>query len=167
AGAGRTAAAPYRRRRYLARRSYVTLGGKGSRPQLVDLGPARWGVFGFCAAGVVVAVAAPYLMLLAVSVLRSWGLHFWENLTLQHYRFVLLEYHVTRRPTRNSVSLASATATLAVLLGSFVGWLDLRTTLRGRKLLDYVSLIPLGLPGIVVAVALIPFSLGAPVPIYR
>jgi len=161
-----TVAALYMQRRYLARRSYVTLGGKGSRPQLVDLGAARWGILAFCVAVFVVAVAAPYLTLLAVSVSRSWGLHFWENLTLQHYRFVLLEYDVTRRAIVNSLILASATATLAVLIGSFVGWLDLRTALRGRKLLDYASLVPLGLPGIVVAVALIQFWLRVPLPIY-
>ena len=161
-----TVAALYLQRRYLARRSYVTLGGKGSRPQLIDLGTARWGVLGFCVAVFIVAVAAPYVTLLAVSVSRSWGLHFWENLTLQHYRFVLLEYDVTRRAIVNSLILASATATLAVLIGSFVGWLDLRTALRGRKLLDYASLVPLGLPGIVVAVALIQFWLRVPLPIY-
>ena len=44
-----TVVALYLQRRYLARRSYVTLGGKGSRPQLVDLGrragacsPSAW-----------------------------------------------------------------------------------------------------------------------------
>ena len=161
-----TVAALYLQRRYLARRSYVTLGGKGSRPRLVDLGSARWGVLAFCVAVFVVAVAAPYLTLLAVSISRSWGLRFWQNLTLEHYRFVLLEYDVTRRAILNSLILASATATLAVLIGSFVGWLDLRTTLRGRKLLDYASLVPLGLPGIVVAVALIQFWLRVPLPIY-
>jgi iron(III) transport system permease protein len=161
-----TVAALYLQRRYLARRSYVTLGGKGSRPQLVDLGPARWGVLAFCVAVFVVAVAAPYLTLLAVSVSRSWGLQFWQNLTLQHYRFVLLEYDVTRRAIVNSLILASGTATLAVVIGSVVGWLDLRTALRGRKLLDYASLVPLGLPGIVVAVALIQFWLRVPLPIY-
>ena len=62
--------------------------------------------------------------------------------------------------------LASAAATLTVLLGSLIGWLDLRTAIQGRKLLDYVSLIPLGLPGIVVAVALIQFWLSLPLPIY-
>ena len=133
-----TVVALYLQRRFLARRSYVTLGGKGSRPQLVDLGPARWGVFAFCAAVFTVAVAAPYLTLIAVSVSKSWGLQFWQNLTLRHYRFVLLEYDVTRRAIWNSLLLASATATLAVLIGSLVGWLDLRTTLRGRKLLDYI-----------------------------
>jgi iron(III) transport system permease protein len=161
-----TVVALYLQRRYLARRSYVTVGGKGSRPRLVDLGPARWGVFAFCAGVFGVAVLAPYLTLLAVSLSKSWGLQFWQNLTLQHYRFVLLEYDVTRRAIANSLLLAAATATLTVLLGSLVGWLDLRTTLRGRKLLDYASLIPLGLPGIVVAVALIQFWLRVPLPIY-
>ncbi len=161
-----TVAALYLQRRYLARRSYVTLGGKGSRPRRVDLGPARCGVAAFAIAVCVVAVLAPYLTLLAVSVSRSWGLHFWQNLTLQHYRFVLLEYDVTRRAIVNSLLLAGAAATLAVLLGSLVGWIDLRTRLRGRKALDYVSLIPLGLPGIVVAVALIQFWLRMPLPIY-
>jgi iron(III) transport system permease protein len=161
-----TVVALYLQRRYLARRSYVTLGGKGSRPQLVDLGPGRWGLLAFGVAVFVVTVAAPYVTLLAVSVSKSWGLDFWQNLTLKHYRFVLLEYDVTRRAIVNSLLLAAATATLAVLLGSLVGWLDIRTALRGRKLLDYVSLVPLGLPGIVVAVALIQFWLRMPLPIY-
>lgn len=47
-----------------------------------------------------------------------------------------------------------------------MGWIDLRTTLRGRKILGYVSLIPVGLPGIVMAVALIQFWLRMPLPIY-
>lgn len=161
-----TVAALALQRRYLARRSYVTLGGKGSRPQLIDLGGARWGVFGFCVGVFVVAVVAPYVTLLAVSLSKSWGLRFWENLTLHNYRFVLLEYDVTRRAIWNSLLLASAAATAAVLLGSFISWIDLRTTLRGRKLLDYASLVPLGLPGIVVAVALIQFWLSLPLPIY-
>jgi iron(III) transport system permease protein len=161
-----TVAALYLQRRYLARRSYVTLGGKGSRPQLIDLGAARFAVLGFGVLVFVMAVAAPYLTLLAVSVSKSWGLQFWENLTLRHYRFVLIDYDVTRRAIVNSLLLAAASATLAVLIGSLVGWVDLRTSVRGRKLLDYVSLIPLGLPGIVVAVALIQFWLRTPLPIY-
>lgn len=161
-----TVAALALQRRYLARRSYVTLGGKGSRPQLVDLGPTRWALFAFCAAIFVVAVLAPYLTLLAVSLSKSWGLAFWQNLTLKNYRFVLLEYDVTRRAIANSLLLASAAATLAVVLGSVVAWLDLRTSLPGRKAMDYASLVPLGLPGIVMAVALIQFWLRMPVPIY-
>ena len=54
-----TVLALFLQRGYLARRSYVTLGGKGSRPQLVDLGGARWVVLGFGVLVFVVAIAAP------------------------------------------------------------------------------------------------------------
>ena len=47
-----------------------------------------------------------------------------------------------------------------------IGWIDLRTRIPGRKLLDYASLIPLGLPGIVMAVALIQFWLAMPIALY-
>ncbi len=57
-------------------------------------------------------------------------------------------------------------ATFAVLLGAVIGWIDLRTAIPGRRLLDYAALIPLGLPGIVMAVALIQFWLAMPVALY-
>ncbi len=161
-----TVLALYLQRHYLAKRSYVTLSGKGVRPQLVELGGARWAVLAFCVAVFVVAIVAPYVSLLAVSLSKSWGLTFWQNLTLKNYRFILFEYDVTRRAIGNSLLLASAAATLAVLLGSIISWIDLRTSIRGRRLLDYASLVPLGLPGIVVAVALIQFWLRVPVPLY-
>src|SRR5437667_8068163 len=38
-----------------------------------------------CVAVFIVAVAAPCLTLMAVSISKSRGLQFWQNLTLQHY----------------------------------------------------------------------------------
>ncbi|MBI3710577.1 MAG: iron ABC transporter permease [Proteobacteria bacterium] len=161
-----TVAALYLQRAFLARRSYVTLGGKGARPQLIDLGRARWALLAFAAAIFVVALAAPYLSLLYVSLSKSIGLPFWDNVTLANYRFVLFEYDVTRRAIANSLVLAVAAATLAALMGAIIGWIDLRTAVRGRLVLDYVSLVPLGLPGIVMAVALIQFWLKMPLALY-
>jgi iron(III) transport system permease protein len=153
-------------RQYLARRSYVTLGGKGSRPRLVDLGAARWLVFGFGVAVFIIAIGLPYAALIEASLVKSVGLPFWENITLANYRFVLFEYDVTQRAIINSLVLASLAATLAVLIGGIIGWIDLRTTVWGRRILDYIALIPLGLPGIVMAVALIQFWLATPFNLY-
>jgi iron(III) transport system permease protein len=161
-----TVTALFLQRSYLARRSFVTLSGKGSRPQLVDLGGARWPVFGFCVLVFVVAIVLPYSSLIAVSLSRSWGLDFWKNLTLRNYSFVLFEYDVTRRAILNSLLLATLAATLAVALGTMIGWIDLRTRAFGRRLIDYAALIPLGLPGIVMAVALIQFWLAMPIAVY-
>ena len=161
-----TVAALYLQRSFLAKRSYVTLGGKGSRPQLMELGIFRWVVFGFAAIIFVIAILAPYATLIAVSFSKSWGLEFWKNLTFANYKFILLEYNVTQRAILNSLMLATVAATLAVFLGVVMGWIDLRTRIPGRKILDYASLIPLGLPGIVVAVALIQFWLAMPIALY-
>src|SRR5436190_14201705 len=147
-----TVAALYLQRAFLARRSYVTLAGKGSRPQLIELGALRWVVLAFGVLIFLVAIVAPYATLIAVSFSKSWGLEFWKNLTLANYKFILFEYNVTQRAILNSLGLATVAATVAVLLGAIIGWIDLRTRIPGRKLLDYFALIPLGLPGIVVPV---------------
>jgi iron(III) transport system permease protein len=161
-----TIVALYLQRAFLARRSYVTLAGKGSRPQLMRLGAFRWVLLGFAIAIFIVSIVAPYSTLIAVSFSKSWGLDFWKGLTLANYKFILFEYNVTQRAIFNSLMLATIASTVAVLLGAVIGWIDLRTLIPGRKLLDYFALIPLGLPGIVVAVALIQFWLAMPVALY-
>jgi iron(III) transport system permease protein len=161
-----TVVALYLQRAFLARRSYVTLAGKGARPQLMSLGRARWFVLGFAVAIFIVAIVLPYSTLIAVSFSKSWGLDFWKGLTLANYNFILFEYNVTQRAIMNSLMLAIVAATIAVLLGAVIGWIDLRTRIPGRRLLDYASLVPLGLPGIVMAVALIQFWLAMPLALY-
>jgi iron(III) transport system permease protein len=161
-----TVIALYLQRAFLARRSFVTLGGKGARPQLMDLGPARWLVFGFVVVTFIVSILLPYGTLIAVSISKSWGLDFWKGLTLDHYKWILFGYEPTQRAILNSLGLAIVAASIAVLLGAIIGWIDLRTRVPGRKLLDYAALIPLGLPGIVVAVALIQFWLKMPLALY-
>jgi iron(III) transport system permease protein len=161
-----TIAALYLQRAFLARRSYVTLAGKGARPQLIALGGFRWPLFGVGVVAFIVAIVAPYATLIAVSFSKSWGLAFWKGLTFANYKFILFDYNVTQRAILNSLLLATAAATIAVLLGAVIGWIDLRTRIPGRRLLDYFALIPLGLPGIVVAVALIQFWLAMPIALY-
>ena len=161
-----TVLALYLQRAFLARRSFITLAGKGARPQLMSLGPARWLVLGFAILMFIVAIILPYSTLIAVSFSKSWGLDFWKGLTLANYKFILFDYNVTQRAIMNSLALATIAATIAVLLGTVIGWIDLRTRIPGRKLLDYAALIPLGLPGIVVAVALIQFWLAMPLALY-
>jgi iron(III) transport system permease protein len=161
-----TIVALYLQRAFLARRSYVTLAGKGARLALLRLGRWRFVLLGFGIVVFIVSILAPYATLIAVSFSKSWGLDFWKGLTLANYKFILFDYDVTRRAILNSLLLATLAASGAVLLGAVIGWIDLRTRIPGRRLLDYFALIPLGLPGIVMAVALIQFWLALPVALY-
>ena len=54
----------------------------------------------------------------------------------------------------------------AGLVGASVAYLDLRTSVRGRRLLDYLAVLPLGLPGTVMAVGILLAFLRSPIPIY-
>ena len=136
------------------------LSGKGSRPQLIDIGAARWVLFGFALLVFVVAIIAPYASLIAVSLSKSWGLNFWKGLTLANYRFILFEYDVTQRAIAQFAAPCNARCHVRGRHRRH-DRLDrpAHQDLPGRKLLDYAALIPLGLPGIVMAVALIQFWL--------
>src|SRR5712672_4282981 len=67
-----TVVALYLQRAFLARRSYVTLAGKGSRPQLMQLGALRWAMLGVVILIFIVSIGAPYATLIAVSFSKSW-----------------------------------------------------------------------------------------------
>ncbi|MHB0870538.1 MAG: ABC transporter permease [Chloroflexota bacterium] len=163
---GLTVGSLYLQQRFLEKRSYVTMGGKGARPDLIDIGRKGYLALALCMVVFSFSVLLPYATLLSVSVSKSWGLDFLQNLTLANFEFVLFKYEVTRRAIINSLLLAVGAATIAIAIGTLISYIDLRTKLRGRKLLDYVSLIPLGLPGIVLAVGLVQAWLRAPINIY-
>ena len=161
-----TIAALALQRAYLARRSYVTIGGKGARARRVRLGLLRWPALALCLLIFALSTLLPFFTLLAVSFSKSWGLAFWRNLTWHNYRFVLFEYDITSRAILNSLALAAVAATIVAALGTLVAWLDLRSRVPGKRIVDYLALVPLGLPGIVMGIALIQFWLAMPIALY-
>jgi iron(III) transport system permease protein len=162
-----TLAGLYFQHRYLNSRSYVTVGGKGARPDLIDLGRWRFVPLVYCALVFSFAVLLPYLFLAVASFTKTWSLGpTLANFTLENYRFVLFGYEATWRAVTNSLLLAAGTATIAIVIGMVITHIDVRTELPGRRILDYLSLVPFGLPGIVLAVAIVQAWLSAPINIY-
>ena len=154
-------------RRYLAGRSFVTVGGRGVRTTRHALGALRWplALVFLCVVGL--SSVAPLAVLVAAAFSKVWTdpltLH---NLTLANFFAALGDNQIAARGVLNSFKLAFAASTLAVLIGLAIAYLDLRTRLRGRRLLDYLAILPLGLPGTVLAVALLLAFIRFPVPIY-
>ena len=154
-------------RGYLERRSYITVGGRGVRTKRVDLSAWRWLLLAFCLAVVFFSAVAPIGVLALTAFSNSWiePLSV-SNFTLAHFGTALFHDQVSVRGILNSFRLATAAAVLAVLIGAAVAYLDLRTTVRGRRLLDYLAILPLGLPGTVMAVGILQAFIRLPVPIY-
>ncbi|MFG0258155.1 MAG: ABC transporter permease [Phycisphaerales bacterium JB043] len=63
---------------------------------------------------------------------------------------------------QNSIMLAGVASLLDIIVGIAVGYLIVRTTVRGRTLLDSMSMLPLAVPGLVLAFGYIAMSLRWP-----
>ena len=154
-------------RGYLEHRSYVTVGGRGSRTSIAPLGVWRWPILAYCLTIVFFSAAAPVCVLALTAFSKSWTEPLsLDNLTFAHFGTALFHDQVSVRGIVNSFRLATAAGGLAVLIGASVAYLDLRTTMRGRRLLDYLAILPLGLPGTVMAVGILLAFIRLPVPIY-
>ncbi len=62
----------------------------------------------------------------------------------------------------NSLKLSAAAMVLAILIGLVVGYLIVRTKVRGRNLLDTLCMLPLAVPGLVMAFGYVAMSLRWP-----
>ena len=152
---------------YLERRSYITLGGKGNRPETVRLGPWRWPIFALCFTVVVFAAFAPVSVLVLVAASKNWVDPFaLANLTIENFRAALVDEQMAVRGIANSFKLAAAAGLIAIMLGAAIAFIDQRTRATGRRLLDYLAILPLGIPGTVMALALILAFIRPPLVIY-
>jgi iron(III) transport system permease protein len=154
-------------RRALADRSFTTVGGKGSQPRRIALGPFRWLLLGICCLYLLLAVVLPFSTIFLSSIRTLWTADFrWEQFTLANYHWILFEYPSTLRAIRNSLFLAVIGATVTILLCALISFLSLRTRLPGRSVLDYLSMLPLGFPGVVLAYGLLQVWINPPLVLY-
>ncbi|HUE75663.1 MAG TPA: iron ABC transporter permease [Chloroflexota bacterium] len=152
---------------YLAKKSYVTVSGKSNRAAPMELGPWKWVGLSFCLVVICLAVIFPVLVLVNASISKSWVAPFsLDNLTTSNFHYALFEEPMTQRGIVNSLKLAAGAATLAMVIGAFIAYLNRRTAVRGRQALDYLSILPLGLPGIVLAVGLLQAWIRPPLVLY-
>src|SRR5262249_49955274 len=101
------------------------------------------------------SIALPYGALLRTAFVKTWsGPLDWQNLTLEHWRFVFLEFSQTRLAFQNTFILGVAAATAGTVLVTIVGYLSLRKIVWGHRYLAFLATAPVAIPGIVLAVGL-------------
>ncbi|MGH8326263.1 MAG: ABC transporter permease, partial [Steroidobacteraceae bacterium] len=150
----------------LSRRSFVTITGKAFRPAPRSSRAPRLRA-GIGWLYVTLAAILPLAALLwAASVAfltsRLRLMHF----SGQHFAYILFHYPKTWLAVGNSIILGLLSATLVTLLGFAVSWITQRTRLRGRGLLDQLSMLPLSMPAMVFALGLLWVYVRVPLPIY-
>lgn len=140
----------------LTRRSFQTTTGKPQDKAKRDLGAWRIPVTAFFAVVGITATVLPLLAILATALSRtiSGGLAP-SNLGFGNFAAILTDSTGALKALGTSLSLGLAAALITGLLGAVSAYVVVKTRLRGRGLLDVLTIIPNALPGIVVAVGLI------------
>jgi iron(III) transport system permease protein len=151
----------------LHRGSFATIGGKVTAAPILRLGAWRVGAVALCASVLGAGVVLPVGLLAALSMSRDWittlGPSGW---TLTNYAYALFTEPASQRGLANSLRLALGTATIGTALGFLIAYADRRTQVRGRAALDYLAGVPLGLPGIVIALGMLQGWVRVPFPVY-
>lgn len=140
----------------VTRRNYETTGGKPGNIVKRELG--RWKLPALLLFGVIafLATGMPLLAVLATALSRtiSGGLQP-GNMTLANFAEIFEDPTGGLSALTNSFSLGVATALITGLLGAIAAYVVTQTRVRGRLLIDALTVLPNAIPGIVVAVGLI------------
>ncbi|MGV6872398.1 ABC transporter permease [Pseudochelatococcus sp. B33] len=146
---------------------YRTIVGKAYRPRLTDLRNGRWASAAALAVCFILTVGLPLVSLVWASLMpfyQAMSLRGLQRITLENYSNVLANSG-DLTIVWNTLLLAGSTATAAMALSLVVGWVIARNR-RGAWLIDQLGAVPLVVPGLVLAVAIMQVFLSVPVPIY-
>lgn len=153
--------------RLLRDRRFTTITGKGFRPRQISLGLWRWPIFLACLFVLLVALVAPAVVLVVISLSRVWtaGLVA-SNLTLDFYRAALLGQERTVQGIVNTLILAVTTLSATLLIGLPIAWFAQRRRDLLSRLLQWLAFLPFSVPAIVFTVGIILAFIRPPLVLY-
>ena len=140
----------------VGKKKYITVGGKSMRPNVVDLG--RWRIF-FTALMFLFAfimIVLPFATVGMTSFTKNLGKPMWAegNFVTMHWTKIFARKDVVLS-VKNSLVYATITATIGILVSVVMAYLLERTTIRGRKIPDFLITVGSGTPSVVIALGLI------------
>lgn len=100
---------------------------------------------------VIFLAVLPHLGVVLLSFSKDWyNTVIPQSLTLDHYR-AALGHELTLSSIANSLKYSALAMLVALLLGIGVAYVSVRTRIWGRQVLDAMAMLPLAVPGIVMA----------------
>ena len=136
-------------------RQFITVSGKSTRPNIVELGKWRLPLTILVSLFALIVIVIPFATVVMTSFTKNLG----ESLSSSNFTTRYWHILFTRKPILNSIKnsliSASAAATAGILISCVMAWLLTRTKARGRKIPDFLITLGSGTPSIVIALALI------------
>ena len=137
------------------KRQYVTVSGKSTRPNTVELGRWRLPVTLLVCLFALVVVVLPFVTVAMTSVTRNLGKPLdMANFTMRYWHILFTRKGIADTAL-NSLIAASAAATAGIVIACVMAWLLTRTRARGRQIPDFLITLGSGTPSVVIALALI------------
>ena len=139
----------------VAKRQYVTVSGKSTRPATVDL--RKWRIPLTAAVGLfaLIAIAVPFATILTTSFKMDVGKSLLAPENFTWNQWTALFRAETVDSLKNSLIFASIAASVGMIVSCTVSYLMQRTRIRGRKLPDFLITLGSGTPSVVIALGLI------------
>jgi iron(III) transport system permease protein len=101
------------------------------------------------------AIFLPYGILAKAAFSRAWAQPMtWGNFTLANFSFTFFEYSATQAAIVNTIELGLLTATVGALLVALLAYIASRRLVLGHQVVAFLALVPVVIPGVVLAVAL-------------
>lgn len=139
----------------VAKKQYITVSGKSTQPALVDLRRWRLPVTVLVSLFALIAIGLPFATIFGTSFKMDVGKSILApgNFTLKQWE-VLFQQDMLDR-FKNSLVFGSVAATAGIVISCTMSYLLQRTTIRGRKLPDFLITLGSGTPSVVIALGLI------------
>ncbi|MBR2697588.1 MAG: iron ABC transporter permease [Clostridia bacterium] len=140
----------------LARKQYITVSGKSTRPAVVELRRARVPLTVLVSLFAVIVVLLPFATILSTSFKIDIGkaLTAPGNFTLANWKTVFARGE-TISCLKNSLVFAAVTATVGLVIACVMSYLLQRTRIRGRSIPNFLITLGSGTPSVVIALGLI------------
>ena len=140
----------------IAKRQYITVSGKSTHPNIVDLRAWRVPMTVLVSLFAVVVILIPFATIFITSFKVDVGKGLFEagNFTLGQWTLIFGRTE-TITSLKNSLAFGAATATIGIVVACVMSYLLQRTRIRGRKIPDFLITLGSGTPSVVIALGLI------------
>ncbi len=140
----------------IARKQYITVSGKSTRPNIVDLRGWRIPLTILVVIFALVIIILPFYTILETSFKVNLGKSLGEagNFTLNHW-ITIFSHAETASSLSNSLLFGVITATIGIVIACVMSYLLQRTKTKVRKIPEFLITLGSGMPSVVIALALI------------
>ncbi len=140
----------------IARKQYITVSGKSTRPNIVDLGKWRTPLTVLVSLFACIVILVPFATIIATSFKKNLGKGLLEagNFTTNHWTRIFSRSDILES-LKNSIVFGILTATIGILIACAMAYLLQRTRVKGRKIPDFLITLGSGTPSVVIALGLI------------